>query len=174
MWERVSIIILVAILLFSFGLLIYGDFLSSTKAAKASYPIIVNGAKTDLPQFLIGDKLYLPMQALCEICGIDVNYEGNKICINTQNSSIEEGLTGDKGWIKTKSLNYEISKDLAEKIADDVFLNVYGKDFVEKTEIKTSESEDKTEYEITRYSADDEKTVVVRKSDGKILKVIRK
>ena len=73
-----------------------------------------------------------------------------------------------------EKVDLKITEETAIAIADPIFLQRYGKEFVEKTIISVTESKDGSSFEVTRYEElmlGGDLTIIIRKSDAKVLRI---
>ena len=90
------------------------------------------------------------------------------------NNAFELGYYGYEGWVG-ESIDFQLSEAVAIAIADDVFLQIKGADFIDKTTVAVDETYDEKCFVVSRYEElvdGGDLSVIIRKSDGKILKVI--
>lgn len=91
-----------------------------------------------------------------------------------QNNAFELGYYGKEGWVG-ESVDFQLGEAVAIAIADDVFLQIEGTDFIDKTTVVVDETYDEKCFVVSRYKElvpGGDLSVIIRKSDGKILKVI--
>ena len=91
-----------------------------------------------------------------------------------QNNAFELGYYGKEGWVG-ESVDFQLGEAVAIAIADDVFLQIEGADFIDKTTVVVDETYDEKCFIVSRYKefvSGGDLSVIIRKSDGKILKVI--
>lgn len=178
------ILIMVAVLFnFTLSILVHANYIGEIQATKVQYPIIIDGEEVDkdIPRVSIEDRIYLPIRAICEVIGfrIEWNEEGRvEIMTNktdVENDRVEVGYYGVKGWT-AEVLDFEITKETAVAIADDVFLKIGGKDFMTETNVGVDETDDGKCYSVYRHEEPNVPggniSVIIRKSDGKILRVL--
>ncbi len=183
MWKRSFLFVLVIVISSALSITAYASYLGTIQATKVQYPIIVDNAQVDkdIPMVSIEDRIYLPIRAICDVLeiGIEWNEEG-RVAIMTdkadvKNDSVEIGYYGLEGWTATETLDLEITKETAVVIANDVFSQIKDEDFVSKTTVGIRETDDKRCYAVFRYEEDvegGELSVIVRKSDGKVLRIV--
>lgn len=174
-----GIFIIAALVIVLFGSLTYvfaGD--SYIQAKMVQYPIKVNGTSLsyDFKMVNIENSVYLPIRALCDVLGIGIDWNEQEkaveIMTDTDNDKVAVGYDGIENW---DMVDLELTKDDAVKIAEVVFMKRFGSEFIEKTVIGVRESEDKKAFNVFRYQEGvdgGDYTIVVRKSDGKILMIV--
>ena len=177
--------VMVAIILsFTLSIIVYASYMDTIQATKVQYPIIVNETQVDkdIPMVSIEDRIYLPIRAMCEVLGIGIEWnDEGRVEIMTDKASaetnqVEIGYYGVEGWTSHKTLDFELSKETAIAIADDIFLQMKGKEFLMETVVGINETDDGTCYSIYRYREPivpgGDVSIIVRKSDGKILRIV--
>lgn len=158
--------------------------MDTIQATKVQYPIIMDGEKVDkdIPMVSIEDRLYLPIRIMCEVLGIAIewNEEGRveimKNNAEIKNDRIEMGYYGLDGWTKVDSVDFEMTKETAVTIADDVFLQVRDNKFLKETVVEIDEIDNGKCYSVYRHKTPiipgEDLSVIVRKSDGKVLRIV--
>lgn len=150
-----KIIPIVFILMLS-GLIVYANE-QSIIANKVQYPIRLNGTIIHNPIEMvnINDRVYMQARELCNVLGITIEWNQNENTIeimNKNNDGIEIGYNSINGWTPTDNVYMEITRETAITIADDVFLKIRGKDFIDNTVADISESSDGEYFYVSRYS----------------------
>lgn len=92
-----------------------------------------------------------------------------------QNNTFEIGLRGLTGWAG-EIAEFELSEATALAIADDVFLQIKGEDYLKNTIVAVEQTYDEKCFVVTRSEEPivpgGGLSVTIRKSDGKILRVV--
>ena len=146
----------------AFSIIVYANCINTVEADKVQYPIVVDNVplRQDFPMVSIDDRVYLPLRAMCNIFNIEINWiDEGRIEIFTKNEESDD---------------YQITQDMALKIADVVFENKFGHKFVEQTKISIEEKEGV--YKVYRCLdapvAGGDGTVYINKKDGRIMDII--
>lgn len=149
-------------------------------AIVAEYPVLVNGEqiKMSLPMYSIGNRTYMPLRELCDVLKIDISWnettQSVEITNDTKDSDgkIEKGFDGKDGWTVESYAQVEISKETAISLADDVYLSLYGKDYIDNTLIGVADEGEY--YWVFRYKEGElggTVEICIRKCDGRIMKI---
>lgn len=179
--KKVILFIFAVMLSATLSIIVYANYLDIIEATKVQYPIIVDAIEKDIPMVSIEDRIYLPIRAMCEVLGIEIEWkEEGRVEIMTdkayvENESVEIGYYGIDGWTTAETLDLKITKETATVIADDVFLQIKGEDFVNETTIGVRETDDGKCYSVYRYKElvlGGDLSIIIRKSDGKVLRII--
>ena len=146
----------------AFSIIVYANCINTVEADKVQYPITVDNVplEQDFPMVSIDDRVYLPLRAMCNIFNIEINWiDEGRIEIFTKNEEADD---------------YQITRNMALKIADVIFENKFGYEFVENTNISIEEKEGV--YKVHRYLNDlvagGDITIYINKKDGRIMDII--
>jgi len=146
------------------GMIVYASYNGTIQATKVQYPIIVDNVQVskEISMVSIQDRIYLPIRAMCDILNIKIEWkEEGKVEIMT-----------DKEQEITKEFN--ISKDMALKIADIIFAEKFGHDFIEKTQVSVEELDGA--YKVYRClevpALGGDGTIIINKKNGRIISII--
>lgn len=182
--KKIVLVTAVIILSSILSIIVCASYMDTIQAIKVQYPIIMNGKETDkdVPMVSIEDRVYLPIRAMCEVLGIEIAWkeegrvEITKNRVDAENDRIEMGHYDIGGWKKVDSVDFEMTKETALAIANDIFLQVKGKEFLLETFARIDEIDNGTCYSIYRYTPPmipgGELSIIIRKSDGKILRMV--
>lgn len=95
---------------------------------------------------------------------------------DAENDRVEVGHYGMEGWTATRAPDFKMTEETAVTIANEVFLQLKGKDFLTKTIAGIGERDNRTCYSICRYKEPvvpgGDLSVTIRKSDGKIMRIV--
>ncbi|MCH5188005.1 MAG: hypothetical protein J1F63_06340 [Oscillospiraceae bacterium] len=95
---------------------------------------------------------------------------------NAETDKVDIGYYDTEGWTVLKTPDFKLSKEAAIAIADDVYLQIFGEDYLAETVVGIHEIDDGTCYYIYRYREPlipgGDISIVVRKSDGKIMRIV--
>lgn len=181
--KKIILVMVAIILSFTLSIIVYASYMDTIQAAKVQYPMIVDGkiVDADIPMVSINDRIYLPIRAMCEVLGIEIEWnEEGRVDVMTnktevENDQVQIGYYGLEGWITDKVADFEITKETAIVIADDVFSQIKGKEFLVETVMGIRESDDKKTYSVYRYKENvvgEDLSIIIRKSDGKIINIV--
>ena len=183
--KKVVFLLISLTLLVLFGFAVYAFAIQSIQAEPAQYPIRINGVEIDtaIPMVNIEGRVYMQLRELCNFLGIGIDWNEKESAVEIMTDKVETeytdtveiGYYGIDGWTKTDLADLSITKETAIVIAEDVFLQQMGSDFVNKTIVGVRETDDKECYSVFRYEEDvdgGDYSVVIRKSDGKILRIV--
>lgn len=145
------------------GMIVYAGHNEIIQATKVQYPIIVDNEQVnrEIPMVCIQDRIYLPVRAMCDILNIKIEWkEEGKVEIMTNKE-------------QESSKEFNISKDMALKIADIIFAEKFGHDFIEKTKVSVEESDNT--YKVYRYlefpMLGGDGTIIINKNNGGIISI---
>jgi hypothetical protein len=174
--KKVIFLLISVVLLVSFGFAGYAFAIQSIQAETVQYPIKINGVEIDtaIPMVNIEGRVYMQLRELCNVLGIGIDWNEKESAVEMMTDKVEIGYYGIDGWTKTDLADLSITKETAVVIAEDVFLQQMGKDFVNKTIVGVRETDDKECYSVFRYEEDvdgGDYSIIIRKSDGKILRI---
>lgn len=153
------------------GAVAYADPLGMIHALTVQHSISVDGEPIDSNDVMLSvdDRTYMQVRDICDLLGGEAkwNEETGSIEITTAAGEIEnsEAVTSNE---------LGISCETAVIIADDVFRQIMGNEFFEETTLFTSNDKGGY-YSITRakkFSVGGDHTLIIRKSDGKVMKMI--
>lgn len=182
MFKKILLFIVAIMLSATLGVIVYASYNDTIQATRVQYPIIVDGSRVDkdVSMVSIEDRIYLPIRAMCEVLGIGIEWnEEGRVEIMTDTSDVENdrvglGCYGIDGWTTVETFDLELTKETAVIIADDVFSQIKGNDFVNETTVGIRETEDGKCYSVYRYNElvpGGDLSIIIRKSDGKILRI---
>lgn len=161
--KKITVLLIGVLSAVIFSAVVYANVIY-IEATKVQYPIVVDNIviEQDFPMVSIDDRIYLPLRALCDVLSIQIDWK-------------EEGkveITTNKGEESKK--DYKISQDMALEIADIVFTEKFGPDFVKNTNISI-ETVDGA-YKVYRYLdapvAGGDGIIYIGKEDGRIIDII--
>ena len=145
------------------GIIVYASHNETIQATKVQYPIIIDNVQVnkEIPMVSIQDRIYIPIRTMCNILNIKIEWkEEGKVEIMT---SKEQELTKE----------FNVSKDMAIKIADIIFTEQFGHDFIEETQVSVEEVDGA--YKVYRClevpTLGGDGTVIINKKDGSIISV---
>jgi len=169
----ISAVIMVVIFAVPFAYAANGQ---TRQAADVQFPIRVNGEMINTPIFMVNidGRVYVQLRALCNVLGMPIDWNDGErtVEITTEADRVYVGYDGIEEWDKA---NLDMTEETAVAIADAVFLQRYGKDFVEKTAIGVRETDDKKSFIVFRYEEEfdcgGDISIIIRKSDGKIFRI---
>ena len=162
--KKVSLFFIAIFIVCTLGMIVYANHNGTIQAIKVHYPIIIDDVQEskEICMVSIEDRIYIPIRALCDILNIKITWK-------------EEGrveIVTNKEQEITKEFN--ISKDMALKIADVVFAEKFGNDFIEKTQVSVEEVDGT--YKVYRcldvLTLGGDGTIVISKKDGRIISII--
>lgn len=143
------------------------------EAPKAEHIVTVNNIETNtvLPMVSIDDRTYIQVRALGEILSVGVEWNEETETINLITDQVGLKFTGMEPWNR---ISLGIEKETAAEIADAVFLQWFGEEFVRETTRIIEESEDGQFYSVLRWKPPmlGGYSLSIRKSDGKIVDMI--
>jgi len=161
--KTTKIFLMVIFIVFNVSVVIYANGDNPIQATKVQYPIIKENeqVKSEIPMVCIDDRIYLPIRALCDILDIGIEWkEEGKIEIIPNK---KEEITKD----------FNLSKDTILKIADSIFLDKFGQEFMMRTIVLVEEKDDT--YEVCRwepFAFGGDITIIISKTDGRIVDII--
>ena len=151
------------------GLIAHANSLATIQTLIIKYPMYINGEAVDDVMLSVDDRTYMQVRDICDLLGGEAkwNEETGSIEITTAVGGIENSAA-------VTSNELEISHETAVIIANDVFRKIMGDEFFEETTLFTSNDKGGY-YSITRakkFSVGGDYTLIIRKSDGKVIKMI--
>jgi hypothetical protein len=162
-----KLLILTTAFLILLSIAVYASQSEQIQAKKIQIPIKIDNteAKGDIPMLEFDDKIYVHVRALCEILGMGIKWDYKE-------SSIEI-LSG-----KERKFELDISKETAIKIADALFLQYEGEEFLkENDEVYVAETDDgkylvvfrsSSNYDSEKDGLDGDYYIKIDKSNGRV------
>lgn len=168
MKKMLSIMLVVAAIISCFY--VFAQSSEQLMVNKVQYPVKINGVEVEkeLPMFDIEDRVYVPIRALCENLDVGINWNEKEKAVEIMTNKVKSGYDGIEEWNR---IDLDITEETAIKIADAIFLQHFGEDFVNTTKMSLYESDNKKSFRVFRYKESvlgGDYTIVIRKSDGKI------
>jgi len=171
--KKLALLLVSLVLIASAGFAVYAFTTQSIQAENVQFPIKVNDNKIDtaIPMVCIDGRVYLQLRELGSILGIGIGWSEEERTVEIVTDRVEFGYDGIEEW---NQIDLNITKETALSIGDAVFLQMFGKEYVESTLINARETEDKKGFYVYRYvelQPGGGHCITVRKSDGKILRI---
>lgn len=151
------------------------------ESVEVNYPIYLNGSiiECENPVVSIDNKTYVSLRDICNSLDADVSWNNEARIVELvkkdsfENEDIKTGFFVDGKWSDKQAFQMEISEETAISLANDVFAQIYGKDYLENSKVAVYENDFGDCYLVIRYKPLDTGGYVVhiRKSDGKIIGV---
>lgn len=174
--KKVCLILILVVVMTSLAFSVCATTTQLITAEKVSFPIQINDKVINKSFSMISfeDRAYVQLRELCDYLDIGVSWNERERKIEIRTDRVEVGYGGIKEW---NSIDIGLTEKTAIAIADAVFLQTQGEKFINDTEIKVKESDEGSLFVVSRYyhpliQVGGGYTIIVRKSDGKIMKII--
>ena len=153
--------------------------LNNTSLDQKLLKVIVDEASSEqwVTSVSINDSLYISLKDMCNILRLQMEQRTeDQIYISTNYGQVMQACYNN-GDFEFQAVNLEITKETAQVIADDVFMQIYGQEYLATTTISIDETDDGTYYKVARYvepvaPGNGKLEVIIRKSEGKIMQVL--
>ena len=169
--KKLFLCMMVFILCVTLSIIVSANQSIKIQAVKVDYPIIVDGVpiSSEIPVYATENRTYVHLRAMCEFFNYKIEWSEEK-------KEVEIVTAIDKVEVGRGKIDLDITKETAITITDAIFLQISGEKFINETAIRISDGNDGKYYAVTRFIDDiwidgGDITIVVRKSDGKIMRI---